>query len=89
MPKEFDISDGRRNRYEPCPKCSASIGMGLSTKNGFVAVSCGWCDHRGPEIQAPPPDQWETWPVPWHERDRQAFEAWNKQSRDARAEKTD
>lgn len=64
----FDITDGR-NRYGRCPGCGAAIGMGLVCTLTGLAVQCGRCGFRGPEI---PPD------TPWTpEVDRAAFEAWN------------
>lgn len=81
MSDVFDIADGR-NRYEPCPKCKAIFGMGLTTRSGRLAVECD-CGHRGPEIEVPLFEQWSTWPVSWHQRDRQAFDAWNVQPRDS------
>jgi hypothetical protein len=78
----FDITEGR-NRYEPCPACKADFGMGLSVKVAKpifkLAVECS-CGFRGPEIECPDPTipgAWEAWPVPSHQRDKQAFDAWN------------
>lgn len=70
MAEIFDICDGR-NRYEPCPKCGAALGMGLShtnagTPNSSLSVHCGECGHRGPGIPAPNsrvPADWKSWPV--------------------------
>lgn len=78
----FDIRDGR-HVYEPCPKCKATSGMGLSSRGNRLFVRCE-CGHTGPGVEIPPPDQYLTWPVPWHERDRLAFEGWNAASREAR-----
>lgn len=71
------------NIYEPCPKCHATTGIGLTSRPGRLFVHCN-CGHVRPEVEAPAADQWVTWPVPWHERDRLAFEAWNKASVAAR-----
>ena len=73
----FDICDAR-NRYAPCPRCEATAGMGLRTLAQKLAVECD-CGHRGPEVDVPALADWATWPVPAHERDRQAFEGWNQQ----------
>ncbi|MBU9200137.1 hypothetical protein KTD31_01800 [Burkholderia multivorans] len=73
----FDICDAR-NRYALCPSCKASSGMGLRTRGQKLAVECE-CGHRGPEVDVPALADWATWPVPAHERDRQAFEGWNQQ----------
>lgn len=77
----FDICDGR-NRYNPCPECGRGFGMGLVTKPTrpmTLAVQCGICGHRGPEIVVPEPKDEERSAIPWHERDRLAFEGWNAQ----------
>lgn len=63
----FDITDGR-NRYQPCPRCLAGIGMGLSVKAGTLAVECAYCGFRGPEISGVPGSA---------ETDRAAFDGWN------------
>lgn len=79
----FDIQSGH-NVYEPCPKCFATMGMGLTSRPGRLFVHCD-CGHAGPDVDAPTSEQYATWSVPWHERDRLAFEAWNKASRDERS----
>lgn len=76
--KPFDITD-RRSKYQRCPKCSATFGMGLVTRGRHLAVECTECGHRGPEVEVPEIGQWAAWSVPSHERDRQAFEGWNSQ----------
>lgn len=75
----FDIRD-TRNVYEPCPKCRATVGLGLTSKQRKLFVHCATCGHTGPAIEVPTLEQWDSWPIPWHERDRLAFEAWNKAS---------
>lgn len=79
MAEAFDICD-TGNGYEPCSKCGEVFHMGIVSNSASLAVECLECDHRGPEIEMPPPGQWETWPVSWQERDRQAWAAWNDQS---------
>lgn len=70
--EKFDIRDGR-NRYAPCPRCGATLGMGLITKTTGLAVQCaGSCDFRGPEIAVT--GAWSP------EDDRAAFDAWNSLS---------
>ena len=72
----FDIRDGR-NVYERCPVCrDDTVGLGLLTSAGRLFVHCD-CGHCGPAIAVPSDAQAASWPVPWHERDRLAFEAWN------------
>jgi len=77
----FDICDAR-NVYEPCPKCRATSGMGLTSRANRLFVRCD-CGHEGPGIDVPLPAQYDAWPVPWHARDRLAFEAWNQASKTA------
>lgn len=78
----FDICD-RRNVYEPCPQCGKDYGMGLTTKGQTLFVLCA-CGHAGPAVETPTPEQYDSWPVSWHQRDRQAFDAWNDASVAAR-----
>jgi hypothetical protein len=44
-----EIGEGR-NRYEPCPRCDATEGMGLAVIKGHLAVQCFFCGFRGPDI---------------------------------------
>lgn len=69
----FNICDGR-NVYEPCPKCMVTRGMGLTSVANRLFVRCD-CGHEGPGIGLPSSEQYDTWPVPWHEQDRLAFDA--------------
>jgi hypothetical protein len=73
----FDLNDGR-NVYQPCPSCKKHYGVGLIQRRGRQAIECD-CGHRGPEIDIPTLEQWVSWPVPRHERDRLAFDGWNNQ----------
>jgi len=71
----FDICDGK-NKYNPCQKCGATFGMGLSTRNNRLAVECGECGRRGPEVIVPEMVDAE-WLRNCAARDEQAFLAWN------------
>lgn len=66
----FDITDGR-NRYAPCPKCGATLGMGLTLSRIGIAVECLACEFRGPESHLDPHLGWTP------EVDRTAFDGWN------------
>jgi hypothetical protein len=80
----FDICDSR-NIYEPCPRCNATSGMGLTSRANRLYVRCD-CGHEGPSVDTPSLEHWSTWPVPSHERDRLAFEAWNEAAKVTGAE---
>lgn len=73
--KPFDITDGA-NRYEPCPACRRSFGMGLVTRTAenrnLLAVECD-CGFRGDEV---PTDGLSS-----SAADYSAFLAWNKMER--------
>jgi hypothetical protein len=77
----FNICDSR-NVYEPCPKCKATQGMGLTSRANRLFVRCD-CGHEGPGVQTPRLEQYATWPVSSQGRDRLAFEGWNEASRSA------
>jgi hypothetical protein len=62
----FDITDGR-HRYLPCPRCGATLNMGLCHRDDMLAVQCGYCQFRGPEVAGRVSEQ----------KDRCAFNAWN------------
>lgn len=79
----FDICDSR-NVYEPCPSCNSAVGMSLSSRPNVLFVRCA-CGHEGPGVETPSAEQYASWPVAWHERDRLAFEGWNDASRAARS----
>jgi predicted RNA-binding Zn-ribbon protein involved in translation (DUF1610 family) len=76
----FDICDPS-NVYFPCPACGSIQNMGLVTVKSKLAVQCGDCGHRGPEIKEPPAGDWEGWTVTPQQRDQQAFDGWNEASR--------
>lgn len=80
----FDIRDSK-NAYEPCPKCNSTFGKGITSRNGRTFVLCMNCNHEGPSIEEPTLEQWATWPIPLHERDRLVFEAWNEAAKKAKA----
>jgi hypothetical protein len=83
----FDITDGK-NRYEPCPACGIGWLMGLSGSLTHVYITCGKCPHQGPRIEY---DDKDVKARRLRTMDRQAFEAWNEESRKAHGEgrKTD
>jgi len=58
----FDITDGR-NLILPCPGCQSSIGMGLVSRKGQLAIECADCGHRGPGIKVPEVSEWSSWPI--------------------------
>ena len=75
----FDITDGK-NRYEPCPACGIEWMMGLSGVVGRIYVACGKCHHKGTQIEY---DDKDVQARRLRTMDRQAFEAWNEESRKA------
>lgn len=72
----FDITDGR-NRYAPCPRCGAALGMGLTSSKIGIAVECQACEFRGPESHLDARLGWTP------EVDRVAFDEWNALPRPA------
>lgn len=86
----FDIGSAR-NVYQGCPKCLATLGMGLTSRGGGrlgdergrLFVQCTRCGHEGPSVETPKAAEYDTWPVSWDQRDRLAFEAWNNASKHA------
>jgi hypothetical protein len=67
---KFDIRDGK-NRYMPCMNCGARYGMGLVTRGGKLAVQCGTCGNRGPDVSGPIGS----------DQDKSALGAWNGMTR--------
>jgi Zn ribbon nucleic-acid-binding protein len=81
MADTFDITD-TRHEIKACPKCQVTMGMGLVTRKGMLAMECvGSCGHRSTGIAVPVPAEWETWSISSQDRDRLAFEAWNAEAR--------
>ena len=68
--KKFDISDGK-NKYEPCPKCGALDGMGITSRGGMHVV-CGYCNHDGKAFVVDRSNPTAA--------DKLAFDAWNAES---------
>src|ERR1700761_3865833 len=62
-PRKFDIRNGE-NKYNPCPRCGAKLGMGLSSDQNGTFVRCAVCSFEGKRSQT----------------DEAAFYAWNAEA---------
>ncbi|MFK5893149.1 MAG: hypothetical protein QM504_08000 [Pseudomonadota bacterium] len=83
MEKEFNICSSE-NKYNPCPVCHATFGMGITEKyddnsNTIVVILCS-CGHHSLGVQRQGISDWGKKPYPsYHHIDRIAFDLWNIQ----------